>query len=76
MEQNVLSNVYSVTENGFAVKDEGTMPLEQALNDTDRIHYFEGTTSVLLQAIHEDGIDIRAYFPWSKDFDYSHSFGD
>lgn len=54
-----------VTENGFAVKDEDTMPLEQALNDTDRIHYFEGTTGVLLQAIHEDGIDIRAYFPWS-----------
>jgi beta-glucosidase len=54
-----------VTENGFAVKDEDSMPLEQALNDTDRIHYFEGTTRVLLQAMHEDGVDIKAYFPWS-----------
>ncbi|KAJ3864226.1 glycoside hydrolase family 1 protein [Lentinula novae-zelandiae] len=55
-----------VTENGFAVKDEDTMPLEQALNDTDRVHYFEGTTRVLLQATHEDGVDVKAYFPWSK----------
>ncbi|KAJ3732805.1 glycoside hydrolase family 1 protein [Lentinula guzmanii] len=54
-----------VTENGFAVKDEDTMPLEEALNDTDRVHYFEGTTRVLQQAIHEDGVDVRAYFPWS-----------
>ncbi|KAJ3907514.1 glycoside hydrolase family 1 protein [Lentinula edodes] len=54
-----------VTENGFAVKDEDTMPLEQALNDTDRVHYFEGTTRVLLQATHEDGVDVKAYFPWS-----------
>ncbi|KIK67858.1 glycoside hydrolase family 1 protein [Collybiopsis luxurians FD-317 M1] len=54
-----------VTENGFAVKDEDTMSLEQAVKDNDRVHYFEGTTRVLLQAIHEDGVDIRAYFPWS-----------
>jgi len=54
-----------VTENGFAVKDEDTMPLEQALKDADRVHYFEGTTRVLLQAIHQDSVDVRAYFPWS-----------
>ncbi|KAK0229748.1 glycoside hydrolase family 1 protein [Armillaria nabsnona] len=54
-----------VTENGFAVKDEDAMPLEQALLDHDRVQYFRGTTSALLAAIHEDGVDIRAYFPWS-----------
>ncbi len=58
----------SVTENGFAVKDEDAMPLEQALLDHDRVQYFRGTTSALLAAIHEDGVDIRAYFPWSKSY--------
>ncbi len=41
------------------------MPREQALADNDRVKYFEGTTRSLLQAIREDGVDIRAYFPWS-----------
>ncbi|KAF7976929.1 hypothetical protein HWV62_5340 [Athelia sp. TMB] len=54
-----------VTENGFAVKDEDTMPLEDALADKDRVKYYEGTTRVLVQSIHDDGVDVRAYFPWS-----------
>ncbi|RDB17253.1 Beta-glucosidase 1B [Hypsizygus marmoreus] len=54
-----------VTENGFAVKGENDMPLEQALVDTDRVNYFRGTTAALLAAVNEDGVDIRAYFPWS-----------
>lgn len=54
-----------VTENGFAVKDENILPREQALVDMDRVNYFRGTTSSLLAAINEDGVDIRAYFPWS-----------
>jgi len=33
--------------------------------DTDRVNYFRGTTAALLDAINEDGVDIRAYFPWS-----------
>lgn len=41
------------------------MPLEQALVDTDRINYFRGTTAALLAAVNEDGVDVRAYFPWS-----------
>lgn len=57
---------HSVTENGFAVKDENDMPREQALMDHDRVNYFRGTTSALLAAIQEDGVDVRAYFPWSK----------
>jgi beta-glucosidase len=55
----------SVTENGFAVKDEDSMPREQAIKDTDRVNYFKGTTRSLLAAINEDGVDVRAYFPWS-----------
>lgn len=43
------------------------MPLEDALADKDRVHYFEGTTNVLLGAI-KDGVDLKAYFPWSKGF--------
>ncbi|KAF8991974.1 beta-glucosidase [Cyathus striatus] len=54
-----------VTENGFSVKNENDMPVEQAIVDTDRVHYFQGTTKALLKAINEDGVDIRSYFPWS-----------
>jgi len=54
-----------VTENGFAVKGENDLPIEQAVIDTDRINYFRGTTAALLAARNEDGVDIRAYFPWS-----------
>jgi len=55
----------SVTENGFAVKGENDMPIEEAIMDNDRVHYFQGTTAALLNAIHEDGVQIRSYFPWS-----------
>ncbi|KAL0580566.1 Beta-glucosidase 1B [Marasmius crinis-equi] len=54
-----------VTENGFSVKDEDTLSLSEALKDTDRLNYFRGTTDSLLKAITEDGVDVRAYFPWS-----------
>lgn len=54
-----------VTENGFAVKDENNKPVEEALSDYDRVHYFQGTTSSLLSAVVEDGVDIRGYFAWS-----------
>ncbi|TFY52526.1 hypothetical protein EVJ58_g9969 [Rhodofomes roseus] len=53
-----------VTENGFAVKDETSKPIEEALSDHDRVHYFQGTTSALLAAVAEDGVDIRSYFAW------------
>ena len=54
-----------VTENGFAVKDENSMSLEQALQDDDRIEYFKGNCEALRAAITEDGVDVRGYFPWS-----------
>ena len=55
-----------MTENGFAVKDEGSMPVEQALHDADRVHYYQGVTSSLLAAVREDGVDVRGYFGWSE----------
>lgn len=54
-----------VTENGFAVKNENSMPLEEALHDHDRVHYYSGVTGALLAAVQEDGVDVRAYFGWS-----------
>ncbi|KZT08082.1 glycoside hydrolase family 1 protein [Laetiporus sulphureus 93-53] len=53
------------TENGFAVKDENTKPVEEALSDHDRVQYFRGTTASLLAAAIEDGVDVRGYFAWS-----------
>ena len=48
-----------MTENGFAVKDENFMPLEQALQDDARVHYYQGVTDSLLKAVTEDGVDCR-----------------
>ena len=55
----------SVTENGFAVKDENYKPLADALQDDARVHYYKGVTEALLGAVNEDGVDVRAYFGWS-----------
>lgn len=60
-----IDGLLSVTENGFAVKDEHNMPVEQALQDADRIEYFRGMTGALQAAVVEDGVDVKAYFPWS-----------
>lgn len=56
----------SVTENGFAVKDENMMTIEDALRDEPRVHYYAGVTSSLFSAVHEDGVDVRGYFGWSE----------
>lgn len=56
---------YSVTENGFAVKDENVMPLEEAIADHDRVQYFRGNMTSLIAAVLEDGVAIKAYFGWS-----------
>jgi beta-glucosidase/6-phospho-beta-glucosidase/beta-galactosidase len=58
--------ICSVTENGFAVMNETDMPIDQAINDTDRTEYFRGNCEALLAAITEDGVDIRSYFAWSE----------
>ena len=64
----LLFFLQSVTENGFAVKGEDDMPIQEALKDHDRVHYFQGITAALVNAIHEDKIDIRSYIPWSRFF--------
>jgi hypothetical protein len=46
--------------------NETDMPVDQAVNDTDRTEYFRGNCEALLAAITEDGVDIRSYFAWSE----------
>lgn len=58
--------IASVTENGFPVKGENSMPIEQAIQDSDRVEYFQGHLDALLGAKLEDGVDVRAYFGWSN----------
>lgn len=53
-----------VTENGFAVQNEDTMSLEQALQDKDRLEYYQQYTQALLDAVKE-GVDVKGYFAWS-----------
>ncbi|KAJ3544061.1 hypothetical protein NM688_g5783 [Phlebia brevispora] len=54
-----------VTENGFAVKNENNIPVEQAIHDVGRQEYFQQYTKALLRAATEDGVDVRGYFAWS-----------
>jgi beta-glucosidase/6-phospho-beta-glucosidase/beta-galactosidase len=51
----------SVTENGFAVKDESSKPIGKALQDNDRVNYFKGTTASLKAAVIEDGVDVSIF---------------
>jgi beta-glucosidase/6-phospho-beta-glucosidase/beta-galactosidase len=44
------------------------MPRDQAIHDADRVAYFKGTTKALWEAVKLDGVEVKAYFPWSKWF--------
>lgn len=55
-----------MTENGFPVKGENSLPVEKAVNDTARVDYYEGYTDALLRAANEDGVPVKGYFAWSK----------
>ena len=55
----------SVTENGFTVKGENSMPVEEAVHDKDRIEYYDGYANAVLQAVTEDGVPVKSYFAWS-----------
>ena len=61
-----IRNILSITENGFPVKNENSLTPPAVLEDTDRVEYYNGATTALMEAIHEDGCDIRAYFGWSE----------
>ncbi|KAG1766277.1 hypothetical protein EDD22DRAFT_950639 [Suillus occidentalis] len=53
-----------VTENGFALKDEHSKSIEEALQDNDHMNYFKSITTSLKAAVLEHGVDVRAYFRW------------
>ena len=52
-----------VTENGFDVKGESQMSLEEALHDRARIQYFEEHIQALQES--REKCDILGYFAWS-----------
>lgn len=54
-----------VTENGFPVPNESSLSISSAIHDTARVAYFRGYTNALVQAINQDGVDVRSYFAWS-----------
>eukprot|EP00008_Paramoeba_atlantica_P013125 CAMPEP_0201476092 /NCGR_PEP_ID=MMETSP0151_2-20130828/1377_1 /ASSEMBLY_ACC=CAM_ASM_000257 /TAXON_ID=200890 /ORGANISM="Paramoeba atlantica, Strain 621/1 / CCAP 1560/9" /LENGTH=497 /DNA_ID=CAMNT_0047856373 /DNA_START=96 /DNA_END=1589 /DNA_ORIENTATION=+ len=53
-----------VTENGVSVPDENSLSLEDVLNDTFRLHYYQDYLENLALAI-QDGAKVRGYFAWS-----------
>jgi len=61
-----VTYVPSVTENGFAVRNENDKSIEEAIKDTDRVEYYRDYTKAMLDAYTEDGVDIRGYFAWSE----------
>lgn len=54
-----------ITENGFAVLDEGKKPFEDRINDVERQHYYAGYIKELIEAVVDDGIPIGGYMAWS-----------
>lgn len=54
-----------VTEQGFCVKGEHNLPIEKAIHDKERIDYYRGYLKEVVEAINNDGVDIRGYFAWS-----------
>ncbi|KAF9523273.1 glycoside hydrolase family 1 protein [Crepidotus variabilis] len=66
---NYLSKTYSmpiyITENGFAAKSDLTNPIPEVTHDPDRVEYYRTYTEAMLQAIHEDGVEVKSYFAWS-----------
>ncbi|XP_024020497.1 beta-glucosidase 12 isoform X1 [Morus notabilis] len=53
-----------VTENGVSEKNDPTLSLKQALNDTHRIDYHFKHLTKLSEAI-RDGVNVKGYFAWS-----------
>jgi len=53
-----------ITENGVDVPGESNMTLDQALNDTFRINFYQNYIDNVMLAV-GDGVDVRSYFAWS-----------
>ncbi|XP_030963170.1 beta-glucosidase 17-like isoform X4 [Quercus lobata] len=62
-----------ITENGVA--DNGSLPIQEALNDSLRINYYHSHLSNLLKAIRA-GVDVRGYFAWTvlDDFEWNSGY--
>ncbi|KAL5567212.1 hypothetical protein UlMin_030376 [Ulmus minor] len=56
--------VIYITENGIAEKNDPKLPLEKALIDNQRIHYYFHHLDNVRRAI-KDGVKVKAYFAWS-----------
>ncbi|KAF4563760.1 Beta-glucosidase 1B [Pleurotus pulmonarius] len=54
-----------VTENGFAVKNESSLSVAEAIHDSDRVEYYRAYSQALLDAVCSDGVDVKGYFGWS-----------
>jgi beta-glucosidase len=63
-----------VTENGVSVPNENALSLEDALNDTFRVRYYEGYLNAMLDAVTLDGVKVLGYMAWSL-LEYSHRSG-
>ena len=45
--------------------NENALTLDEALNDTFRIHYYDGYLNALLEAVTLDGVKVLGYMAWS-----------
>lgn len=54
-----------ITENGCPCPGEDKMEVEEAVNDTYRVRYFQDHIDAVALSRSEDGSDIRGYFAWS-----------
>ncbi|KAJ5689572.1 Glycoside hydrolase family 1 [Penicillium macrosclerotiorum] len=66
-----------VTENGCPCPDEDKMGVDEAVNDTYRIRYFENHLDAVGLACNEDGAKILGYFAWSllDNLEWSDGYG-
>ncbi|GAB4832652.1 hypothetical protein Ancab_006670 [Ancistrocladus abbreviatus] len=64
-----------ITENGMAESRNDSKPLEEALKDSQRVRYYEGHLSCLLEAVKE-GANVKGYFAWSflDDFEWGSGY--
>ena len=45
--------------------NENALTLDEALNDTFRIHYYDSYLNALLEAVTLDGVKVLGYMAWS-----------
>ena len=45
-----------MTENGFSVKGEASKPLDQVINDTERITFYKGYVNAAIDAVEQDEV--------------------